>query len=528
MKGQITMFEGQNRFRIDKPIRLIELFAGYGSQALALKYLGANYESWKICEWAVKSIKAYKDLHCGDDNTDYSAELSDRELIDYLTQKGISADYNAPMTERQVRNLGEKRRREIYNNIQATKNLVNIQQAHGSDFEIVEPEKYTYIMTYSFPCQDLSVCGLGKGMDRGGKTRSGMLWEVERILDELAAGQGALPQVLLMENVPPVIGAKNIANFSEWLHKLESLGYKCFYKIMNSKNYGVPQNRDRCFMVSILGDYYYTFPAEKLLERRLKDVLQKEVPEKYFLSLKGVEYVQKREGRYSTIIEEGKDKLACALTANGNENWTGNFVRIDGEAWNRGGVCGMNKNRKFLQEQVITSPNGVSPCVITRAEGKLNIALEEFGQLRGRRFDRINEQSRRIYDITGLAPTCHTCGGGNTEPKIAEPIICASRGRNPNNPSDRMAGTPTQQRLEIGGDISNTLTTVTKDDQVAEPAKKYYRIRKLTPLECFRLMGVRDEDYQKVAQNQSDSSLYHLAGDSIVVDVLMAIFGEML
>ena len=476
------MFEGQNRFRIDKPIRLIELFAGYGSQSLALKYLGANYESWKICEWAVKSIKAYKDLHCGDDNTDYSAELSDRELIDYLTQKGISADYNAPMTERQVRNLGEKRRREIYNNIQATKNLVNIQQAHGSDFEIVEPEKYTYIMTYSFPCQDLSVCGLGKGMDRGGKTRSGMLWEVERILDELAAGQGALPQVLLMENVPPVIGAKNIANFSEWLHKLESLGYKCFYKIMNSKNYGVPQNRDRCFMVSILGDYYYTFPAEKLLERRLKDILQKEVPEKYFLSLKGVEYVQKREGKFSNIIgEEGKDKLACALTANGNENLTGNFVRIDGEAWNRGG-----------------------------------------------RFDRINEQSRRIYDITGLAPTCHTCGDGNTEPKIAEPIICASRGRNQNNPSDRMAGTPTQQRLEVGGDISNTLTTVTKDDQVAEPAKKYYRIRKLTPLECFRLMGVRDEDYQKVAANQSDSSLYHLAGDSIVVDVLMAIFGEML
>ena len=420
-------------------------------------------------------------MHCVDDNTDYSAELSDRELIDYLTQKGISADYNAPMTERQVRNLGEKRRREIYNNIQATKNLVNIQQAHGSDFEIVEPEKYTYIMTYSFPCQDLSVCGLGKGMDRGGKTRSGMLWEVERILDELAAGQGALPQVLLMENVPPVIGAKNIANFSEWLHKLENLGYKCFYQILNSKNYGVPQNRDRCFMVSILGDYYYTFPAEKLLERRLKDILQKEVPEKYFLSLKGVEYVQKREGRYSTIIEEGKDKLACALTAHGNQNWKGNFVRIDGEAWNRGG-----------------------------------------------RFDRINEQNRRIYDITGLAPTCHTCGGGNTEPKIAEPIICASRGRNPNNPSDRTAGTPTQQRLEFGGDISNTLTTVQKDNLVAEPAKQYYRIRKLTPLECFRLMGVRDEDYQKVAENQSDSSLYHLAGDSIVVDVLMAIFGEML
>ena len=143
-----------------------------------------------------------------------------------------------------------------------------------------------------------------------------------------------------MENVPPVIGAKNIANFSEWLHKLESLGYKCFYQILNSKNYGVPQNRDRCFMVSILGDYYYTFPAEKPLERRLKDILQKEVPEKYYLSLKGVEYVKAREGGYCTIIgEEDKDKLACTITANGNESWTGNFVRIDGEAWNRGGYA---------------------------------------------------------------------------------------------------------------------------------------------------------------------------------------------
>ena len=140
----------------------------------------------------------------------------------------------------------------------------------------------------------------------------------------------------------------------------------------------------------------------------------------------------------------------------------------------------------------------------------------------------MNEINRRIYDVEGLAPTCHTCAGGNTEPKIAEPIICASRGRNPNNPSDRTAGTPTQQRLEFGGNISNTLTTAAKDNLVAEPTKKYYKIRKLTPLECFRLMGVRDEDYQKIGAGQSDSSLYHLAGDSIVVDVLMVIFGEML
>ena len=81
---QISLFDGDHKLTIDKPIRLIELFAGYGSQALALKYLGANFEHWKICEWAVKSIQAYKDLHFGDDNTDYSATKTQDEVIDYL------------------------------------------------------------------------------------------------------------------------------------------------------------------------------------------------------------------------------------------------------------------------------------------------------------------------------------------------------------------------------------------------------------------------------------------------------------
>jgi len=147
--------------KITKPIRLIELFSGYGSQALALKYLGVPFEHWKICEWAVKSIQAYKDIHFEDDNIDY-LELqpySDKEkwLTSWLFEKGISSNYNEPMTKQQIMRLSESQRKTIFNNICATNNLVNIQQVKGSDLEISDTDKYEYILTYSFPCQDLSL-----------------------------------------------------------------------------------------------------------------------------------------------------------------------------------------------------------------------------------------------------------------------------------------------------------------------------------------------------------------------------------
>lgn len=140
------------QFKINKPIRLIELFSGYGSQALALKYLGVSFEHWKTCEWAIKSIQAYKDIHFTNDNNDYSLNLSKEQLIEYLNNKGISVNYNSPMSYEQIKRLGEDKLRTIYNNIKSTHNLVNIQQVKGEDLQIVDIDKYDYIMTYSFPC----------------------------------------------------------------------------------------------------------------------------------------------------------------------------------------------------------------------------------------------------------------------------------------------------------------------------------------------------------------------------------------
>ena len=154
IEGQTNIFEMlYPTFKITKPIKIIELFGGYGSQLLALKYLNANVEQHKLCEWAVKSIQAYKDLHFGDDKTDYSKNLTVEQVKEYLFKKGISSNYNEPMTQQQINRLNEKQARTIYNNIQATHNLVNIQQVKGSDLEIKDIDKFDYILTYSFPCQ---------------------------------------------------------------------------------------------------------------------------------------------------------------------------------------------------------------------------------------------------------------------------------------------------------------------------------------------------------------------------------------
>lgn len=278
MSNQISMFDGKNKFIIDKPIRLIELFGGYGSQALALKYLGIPFEHHCLSEWAIKSIGAYKDLHFSENNIDYSQTFSKTEIVEWLNGK-ISSDYSTPLSIERIERLGEMNIRKIYNNMKACNNLGSITQIKGNDLKIVDTDKYCYIMTYSFPCQDLSSAGKGAGMAKGSNTRSGLLWEVERILKELKQ----LPQVLLMENVPEVIGTKNISHFAKWVAVLDELGYKSKWGLLNAKDFEIPQNRNRCFMVSILGDYYYEMPKGFMLDYRLKDFLDKQVDESYYL-----------------------------------------------------------------------------------------------------------------------------------------------------------------------------------------------------------------------------------------------------
>lgn len=139
------------KYKISKPIRLIEFFAGYGSQALALKYLGVPFEHWKTCEWAVKSIQAYKDIHFTNADIKLNSDRTKDEMVEFLYKKGISANYNEPMSKEQIQRLDEKQLKIIIKNIAITHNLVNIQQVKGADLEITNTDKYDYILTYSFP-----------------------------------------------------------------------------------------------------------------------------------------------------------------------------------------------------------------------------------------------------------------------------------------------------------------------------------------------------------------------------------------
>ena len=125
-----------------------------------------------------------------------------------------------------------------------------------------------------------------------------MLWEVERLLNEVEE----LPQILLMENVPQVISKKNIADFEKWEQFLTSKGYNNYVQLLNAKNYGVAQNRNRCFMVSVLGDYYYEFPKPIPLKKTMKDYLEDEVDEKYYINS------EKAQKLIEQLLESGKLK----------------------------------------------------------------------------------------------------------------------------------------------------------------------------------------------------------------------------
>lgn len=612
-------FESLNpNFKIDKPVRLIELFAGIGSQAKALQNLGVDFEKWVISEWEANATKSYKAIHCENDNTDYSKELNQKDLINALFNMGISNDGKEPMTLKQIARKNEKWLRETYNAYKATHNISNLMLAAGKDLNIVDTENYIYILTYSFPCQDLSIAGKQAGMTKGSKTRSGLLWEVERLLNECEN----LPQVLLMENVTQVHNKKNFADFKKWVECLEDLDYSNYYADLNAKDYGVPQNRNRTFMISILGDYYYQFPEPFKLQKRLKDILETDVDEKYYLPNKISRFVTdpfRIKKKYTTINAD----VASSLKARDYANWNGNFITDDEVI----GSTQKNAYHGSLDE----------PCpALTSAMGEGGGNIPMIKQVAQLYPNSGNPQAGRIYDADGLCCSIDTAQGGNRMPKIiddtykdreerkygdvcpalrssrsgfkvqTEPCIAASRGRNPDNPNDRTAGIDTVQRLEIKTDgTSNTLTTIQKDNLVVEPiifddynsripkeqsiigtlttnignqAKRNgikiiepvcinskdetgkqpslsdriyesdaistaittsqffmpnyllddFKVRKLTPKECLRLMTFDDADYEKLkAAGISDSAIYKQAGNSIVVNVMVYIFAMM-
>ena len=369
-------------------LKVITLFTGIGAQEAALKRLGLDFEMVGISEIDKYAIQSYEAI-------------------------------NGP-----------------------TRNYGNITQ--------IEQLDYADLWTYSSPCQDFSTAGKQQGLTYadGSLTRSGLLLHVKRLLvDSVIRGDN--PKFLLMENVKGLVSKKFKADFDRWLEKLEQLGYNNYWEVLNAKDYGIPQNRERVFVVSIrkdVDDRGYKFPSTIPLKLKLKDMLETVVDKKYYLSDEKVE----------RFLQFGKNKeVSNTLTS-------------------------VQKDNKVIQIGNIVSA------------GNWN-----------------NPQRGRIYSPSGCSPALNTCGG--LEPKI----VIGSTQKNAYVGSCENYSPCLTSAMGMGGGQIPMLS-----DNI--------RIRKLTPRECWRLMGFTDIEFESAQLSGiSNTQLYKQAGNSIVVNVLVAIFKEL-
>lgn len=234
-------------------IKIVELFSGIGAQAKAFSRLGIDYEVVNTCEWDFHSILAYERIHCSPELLPEVMGMKKPDLLAVLSKMTLSSNGKAPIDYAALRTISEEGLRAILSAIRKTHNLINVTDVHADDL----PDNID-LMTYSFPCQDLSNVGAfhgyQKGIDRDAGSRSGLLWEVERILWEMKEGKRGLPRFLLMENVAALLSKRHRANFEEWQTVLNNLGYTNQVYCLNATDFGLPQNRYRLLMLSVLTD----------------------------------------------------------------------------------------------------------------------------------------------------------------------------------------------------------------------------------------------------------------------------------
>lgn len=443
-------------------LKVRTLFSGIGSPERALKDLQIPYELVDFCEVDKYAIKSYCAVH------------------------GVSEE----------------------------KNLGDITKVWGRNLP------YADLLVWGFPCQDISVAGKQRGLKEG-ETRSGLYYEGFRILKETK------PKYSIIENVKNLVGKKFKSDFESMLNDIESLGYNNYWKVLNAKDYGIPQNRERVFIVSIRKDIdngTFKFPEGFDNGLRLKDFLENEVDEKYYISQEKTE----------KLISQFKNGEINKMNTNPSGNGMNGNV-INSEIAN---TLTTNKGE---------GPKYCIPCITPdRVEKRQNgrrfkedgdpmftlTSQDRHGVLQvGNIVDTgnwNNPQRGRIYSPEGCSPALNTVGGGGLEPKILryERTDYGKEIRKQYESGEIKEKIGNMRKLSPREDgLSNTLTTVQKDNYLLEN----YRIRKLTPKECWRLMGFKDEDFQKaVDAGVSNSQLYKQAGNSIVTNVLFYIFKSLL
>ena len=391
---------------------MIELFSGIGAQIRGIE----NTNLWDCTVVNTSDIDkdamvSYAAIHCGltpelvDTYTDYP---SGEEMAKVLTERNIGFDFkkNAPYDWYKLAKRKGNEINKYYLACVLSKNLGDISSIKSLD--------YADFWTYSFPCQDISVAGKQAGIEKG-KTRSGLLYEVERLL-ETAVNNGNQPKYLLLENVKNLVGKKFKPQFDEWISRLDELGYNTYWQVVNGKDCGIPQNRERCFAISIRKDIdSIKFGFAKCFDNglRLKDLLEENVDEKYFLKTLGNFFMN--------------HSLECEENGNGF---------------------------RFKPHNPTKAETAFS--VTTRAGGRMDDNYVNDQDISEEPFFEFNKKNIETVNTANVA----------------------------NN----------------------------------------FKIRKLTPTECWRLMGFEDNDVSRAKSiGMSDSALYKQAGNSIITNCISLI-----
>ena len=391
---------------------MIELFSGIGAQIRGIE----NTNLWDCTVVNTSDIDkdamvSYAAIHCGltpeliDTYADYPSE---EEMAKVLTERNIGFDFkkNAPYDWYKLAKRKGNEINKYYLACVLSKNLGDISSIKNLD--------YADFWTYSFPCQDISVAGKQAGIEKG-KTRSGLLYEVERLL-ETAVNNGNQPKYLLLENVKNLVGKKFKPQFDEWISRLDELGYNTYWQVVNGKDCGIPQNRERCFAISIRKDIdSIKFGFAKCFDNglRLKDLLEENVDEKYFLKTLGNFFMN--------------HSLECEENGNGF---------------------------RFKPHNPTKAETAFS--VTTRAGGRMDDNYVNDQDVSEEPFFEFNKKNIETVNTANVA----------------------------NN----------------------------------------FKIRKLTPTECWRLMGFEDNDVSRAKSiGMSDSALYKQAGNSIITNCISLI-----
>ena len=386
-------------------------------------------------------------------------------------------------------------------------------------------DQHVDLITYGFPCQDISIAGKQQGFvnDSGESTRSGLFFEALRIIKELR------PRYAIAENVKALTSTKFKNEFATVLSSLEEAGYNNYWRVLNAKDYGIPQNRERVFIVSIRRDVDegdFQFPDKEPLMLRLRDMLEpaESVDEKYYLSTEreGVRrLIAELEARYSlpAVAGTGETPVLCQI---------GNIAK--------------DPNREHIQDRIY-DPSGLAPTLNTVGGGNLEPKITIDGTIGPHETDRITGKDGMVQTlkatdyknppkivIDGLTRDTQKQKARVFNPQGLAASLIATDYKEPPQISviGQLKGGEKGRVVDRDG-IGYTLTATEYKDplKIAEPEHAYgVRIRKLTPRECWRLMGFLDEEFDRV-HGISNSQLYKQAGNSIVVNVLSALLSQL-